>query len=225
MDSSQAKEFMQRERTVASDGYSGFFRQGTKRMMDIGLFLVALPIAVPIITILYVIVRLDGGPGFFGHQRVGRNGRSFKVWKIRTMVLNAEQVLEEYLRNDPEAAAEWSDSFKLARDPRITPLGRFLRETSLDELPQIWNVFKGEMSFVGPRPIVRDELAKYEGREWVYLSSKPGITGLWQVSGRNDVDYRTRVEFDLTYAKTQSLYGDLVILLRTVGVVIGRTGR
>ncbi|MEO0931904.1 MAG: sugar transferase, partial [Pseudomonadota bacterium] len=100
-------------------------------MMDIGLFLVALPIAVPIITILYVIVRLDGGPGFFGHQRVGRNGRSFKVWKIRTMVLNAEQVLEEYLRNDPDAAAEWSDSFKLARDPRITPLGRFLRQTSL----------------------------------------------------------------------------------------------
>jgi lipopolysaccharide/colanic/teichoic acid biosynthesis glycosyltransferase len=141
------------------------------------------------------------------------------------MVVDAEARLAEHLSADPKAAAEWERDRKLTDDPRITQFGRLMRESSLDELPQIFNVLRGEMSFVGPRPVPAAELAKYSGYEWAYKSVKPGITGLWQVSGRNDVDYATRVQMDVRYVRTRSLPGDVGIIVRTAGAVLQRTGR
>ncbi len=204
---------------------NGVYASRVKPVFDIFLALMILPVILPVIAVLYVLTRLDGGPGFFGHKRIGRNGVVFKCWKIRTMVPDAQAVLKRYLAENPEAAAEWERDFKLTNDPRVTRLGKFLRASSLDELPQIWNVLRGEMSFVGPRPVTADELPRYRGYEWSYLSLKPGITGLWQVSGRNDVDYASRVRLDATYATDMTLTGDMSIIARTGMAVINRTGK
>ena len=195
-----------------------------KRLLDIALSIFALPIVVPILVVLYLVASRDGGPGFYGHERLGKGGRLFKCWKIRTMVVDSEERLEEHLRDNPSAAAEWARDHKLRADPRVTRSGRIMRETSLDELPQILNVLRGEMSFVGPRPVPRKEFVKYDGYEWAYLSVKPGITGVWQVSGRNDVDYATRVEMDVQYANSWSVRGDLFIIAKTAAAVLARTG-
>lgn len=196
-----------------------------KRIFDVFLAILLLPSIVPVVLTLWLLTRLDGGQGFFGHWRVGKNGKEFRCWKIRTMVANAEAALEEHLLENPEARAEWERDFKLDNDPRITRLGKFLRKTSLDELPQIWNVVRGEMSFVGARPIVRDELVRYGVHAGTYLSMTPGITGLWQVSGRNDVSYVQRVEMDVLYAETCSLWQDISIIFRTGSSVLMRTGK
>jgi len=196
-----------------------------KRVTDIVLALLLLPVLVPVIAILYLITRRDGGPGFFGHRRVGKDGKVFKCWKIRTMVVGAEQKLQEHLRANPEAAAEWARDYKLENDPRITRIGDFLRRSSLDELPQIWNVLKGEMSFVGPRPIIRTEMHKYAGYQWAYLAVRPGVTGVWQVSGRNDVDYDQRVAMDVDYMSQAGLLFDLGVVVKTAGAVLKRTGK
>ena len=140
------------------------------------------------------------------------------------MVWNADSVLAELLDSDSEARAEWEQCFKLKNDPRITCIGNFLRKTSLDELPQLWNVLKGEMSLVGPRPVVVDELKNYGNDVEYYLTAKPGMTGIWQISGRNDVDYDTRVKMDSWYVKNWSLWSDIVIILKTIPVVFGRNG-
>jgi lipopolysaccharide/colanic/teichoic acid biosynthesis glycosyltransferase len=153
------------------------------------------------------------------------DGKAFKCWKIRTMVHDAETRLRAHLKADPEAAAEWDRDRKLTNDPRITRLGQFLRRTSLDELPQIWNVLRGEMSFVGPRPIVRSELQKYGSFRGAYKTMKPGITGLWQVSGRNDVSYDERVKMDVEYMNNVSFLLDVQIILGTAGAVLSRTGK
>lgn len=197
----------------------------SKVIFDKVMAVLLLPLIAPIIAILYGLTRLDGGPGFFGHARVGRNGETFRCWKIRTMVPNAQAVLARHLARNPAAAAEWARDFKLTDDPRVTPLGRFLRRTSLDELPQIWNVLLGEMSFVGPRPVTAEELSKYQTLAWCYLTIRPGITGLWQISGRNDVSYDERVQLDALYRTTRTFLGDVGILLRTMGAVVGQTGR
>ena len=169
-------------------------------------------------------VTKDGGPAFFGHERIGRNGRAFKCYKFRSMVLNSQEVLKELLAADLQAKAEWEKDFKLKNDPRITTIGHFLRRTSLDELPQLLNVFKGEMSLVGPRPVVQAELERY-GRDVIYyFMTNPGMTGLWQISGRNDVDYATRVYFDAWYVKNWSLWTDIAILFKTISVVTARKG-
>ena len=165
---------------------TGFYSDAGKRMFDVILALLLLPVFAPVILILWSLVRRDGGPGFFGHTRVGQHGKPFKCWKIRSMVVDAENRLLTYLEANPIAAAEWECDHKLTDDPRINRLGRILRKTSLDELPQIWNVLRGEMSFVGPRPVVALELVKYGSSASAYLAQKPGITGVWQVSGRND---------------------------------------
>lgn len=204
---------------------SRIYASSGKRLFDIVLALLLLPVLVPVISGLWAVTRADGGSGFFGHRRIGRNGNSFRCWKVRTMVVGAEEKLKTYLAENPEAAAEWERDHKLTNDPRITRTGNFLRKTSLDELPQIWNVLTGEMSFVGPRPIVRDELAKYGAAADIYLQQKPGITGLWQVSGRNDVSYEERVRFDAEYAARKSLSYDLWLILRTGSSVLGKTGR
>jgi Undecaprenyl-phosphate galactose phosphotransferase WbaP len=200
------------------------YRGGAKRVVDLILSVLMLPILLPVIGILYIVVRVDGGPGFFGHRRVGRNGKTFRCWKVRTMVTDAQERLEELLKNDPEARAEWERDRKLRNDPRVTRLGNFLRKTSLDELPQIWNVLKGEMSLIGPRPVTEPELDMYGGKKWAYLAVRPGITGLWQVSGRNDVSYDERVQLDVDYYNGLSFPSDMRILVLTVGAVLGKTG-
>jgi len=203
----------------------GFYAKGGKRIFDLALAVLLLPLIAPVIAALWLLARRDGGPGFFGHSRIGRNGQVFKCWKVRTMVMGAEERLQAYLAINPTAAAEWARDHKLTNDPRITQFGDFLRKTSLDEPPQIWNVLKGEMSFVGPRPIVRAELSKYGADLGAYLSQKPGITGLWQVSGRNDVSYVERVAMDVDYSLRGSLMFDMELILRTGVSVLGKTGR
>ncbi len=203
----------------------GLYARGGKRVFDLVLAVLLLPLIAPAVAALWLLVRRDGGPGFFGHKRIGLNGQEFKCWKVRTMVMGAEERLQAYLASNPAAAAEWARDHKLSNDPRITRFGNFLRKSSLDELPQIWNVLKGEMSFVGPRPIVRDELPKYGVAAGAYLSQKPGITGLWQVSGRNDVSYTERVAMDVDYSLRGSLVFDMELILRTGVSVLGGTGR
>lgn len=195
-----------------------------KRTMDILGSLAIIILLSPVLLYLYFSVKKDGGNAIYGHPRIGRNGKTFKCLKFRSMVMNSKEVLDELLRTDPEARAEWEKDFKLKNDPRITKIGAFIRKTSLDELPQLFNVLKGEMSLVGPRPIVADELERYQDNVEYYLMAKPGMTGLWQVSGRNDVDYNTRVYFDSWYVKNWSLWNDIAILFKTVNVVLKRDG-
>ena len=196
-----------------------------KALFDLGLGLMLLPVLLPVILVLCVLVAMDGELPIFGHKRIGKDGREFRCWKIRTMVVDAQERLKKHLADNPEAAAEWQQNFKLENDPRITRIGRFLRKSSLDELPQLFNVFRGEMSFVGPRPVVRDELLRYGLHQQVYMSMRPGVTGLWQVSGRNDVAYDQRVSMDVQYAREVSLTEDVRIVAKTVSSVLSLTGK
>lgn len=199
-------------------------RAGAKRLLDIlGAIVLGLVFA-PLMLAIVVLMHREGGSVIFKHRRVGRGGKTFECLKFRTMVPNADHVLRSLLERDPELKAEWLRDHKLRNDPRITHLGRFLRRTSLDELPQLWNVFRGEMSLVGPRPVVREELLRYGRNVRTYLAAKPGITGLWQVTGRNDTDYRRRVVLDTYYVRNQNLLLDLYILVKTTGVVLGGSG-
>lgn len=195
-----------------------------KRLFDVTVSGLALVVASPLLLWIAMQVRKSGNPIFFGHPRCGQHNRTFKCYKFRTMAPNADQLLTDLLSRDPEARAEWERDFKLKNDPRITPIGHFLRRTSLDELPQLWNVFKGEMSLVGPRPVVKAELERYGNQVDYYLEAKPGITGLWQISGRNDVTYEERVYLDAWYVKNWSLFNDIVILFRTIGVILRKDG-
>ena len=174
--------------------------------------------------IAFLIWQRDGAPVLFTHYRVGLDGKLFRCMKFRSMLRSSEQVLADLLRSDPAAREEWARDQKLKDDPRITPIGRFLRRSSLDELPQLLNVLRGEMNLVGPRPITVAELTRYGSVRWHYLSVRPGITGLWQVSGRNDTTYEERVSLDRRYVEQQSLLGDLAILLKTARVVVLREG-
>lgn len=207
----------------SNDG--GVYTNHGKRLFDLVFAILILPFLLPVITILGLLVALDGKSPFFGHKRVGRNGRTFRCWKVRSMVVNADEVLVDYLSQNSEAAAEWRRDFKLTNDPRITRLGRFLRKSSLDELPQIINVLCGNMSFVGPRPVVREELERYGVSKSTYMALNPGITGLWQVSGRNDVSYARRVRLDVHYARNMSFLSDLAIVFMTVKSCLNMTGK
>jgi lipopolysaccharide/colanic/teichoic acid biosynthesis glycosyltransferase len=194
----------------------------SKRIFDIvGALLLALMFS-PLVIVIALVMWLDGGNLIYAHRRVGADGKIFGCLKFRTMVPNAEQVLRNMLEQDAALNDEWLRNHKLRHDPRVTRLGRFLRRTSLDELPQIINVLRGEMSLVGPRPVVREELMRYGRMAAVYLSAKPGITGLWQVTGRNDTDYRRRVALDVYYVRNRTLLLDLIILLKTSRVVLGQ---
>ena len=195
-----------------------------KRIFDIVGATIALIFFSPIMAIIYILLKFTCGKPLFFHLRVGRNGVPFHCYKFRSMVINADQVLIDHLNNNPAAREEWNQTFKLTNDPRITWCGGFLRMTSLDELPQLINVLRGDMSLVGPRPIVHAEIELYADNIGAYYSCRPGVTGLWQVSGRNLVSYERRVELDVLYASKQSLRFDLNILLRTVLVVISRHG-
>jgi lipopolysaccharide/colanic/teichoic acid biosynthesis glycosyltransferase len=173
-----------------------------------------------------VILRITTGRHIiFSHTRVGRGGRDFQCFKFRSMVANSDELLAELLANDPEARAEWERDFKLKNDPRITRFGRFIRRTSLDEFPQIWNVVRGDMSIVGPRPVVRKELDLYYADALQhYLAVKPGLTGMWQISGRNDMEYAERVALDRAYVENWGLWSDSMIVMRTAVAIFRRSG-
>ncbi|PSJ58639.1 sugar transferase [Mesorhizobium soli] len=192
-----------------------------KRAADIAIALCALAIASPIMVIVALILKLsDGGAAIFSHSRIGFGGASFRCYKFRTMVANSDAVLTQHLASNPEAAKEWKEHRKLKSDPRITPFGMLLRKSSIDELPQLFNVLKGEMSCVGPRPIVAEELPRYGPNAADYLSARPGLTGLWQVTGRSRTDYPSRVALDSKYVNNWSLWADAVILVRTIFAVM-----
>src|SRR3982074_2721999 len=196
---------------------SEFFRyRMIKRCCDVFLVLISMPVMLPILGLLSAVVMLSSpGPIFYSHRRIRKSGAFFSMWKFRTMCVNSAEVLEDYLARHPNAHAEWNETHKLRKDPRITPLGGFLRRYSLDELPQMWNVLTGQMSIVGPRPIVAAEVEKYGDSFGCYCRVKPGVTGLWQVSGRSTLSYDKRVALDCEYVERWSLRRDLVILLKT----------
>lgn len=195
-----------------------------KRCFDIAVSACILLLISPIMLILALLVMRDGGSPIYGHTRMGQDGRAFKCLKFRSMIKNSQEVLNQLLASDPEARAEWDKDFKLKNDPRITRVGNFLRKSSLDELPQLFNVLRGDMSLVGPRPVIDEELERYGENKEYYLMAKPGMTGLWQVSGRNNVDYETRVYFDAWYVKNWSLWNDIAIMFKTINVVLKRDG-
>jgi lipopolysaccharide/colanic/teichoic acid biosynthesis glycosyltransferase len=192
-----------------------------KRIFDIVFALLVLTIFSPLYLILIIVVALNSqGPVFYVQKRIGRNYQAFNCIKFRTMVNNADKELENIMEDSAQMRQEFQESFKLKQDPRITKVGQFLRLTSLDELPQFWNVLKGEMSVVGPRPLVPEELPKYGRKINTVLQIKPGITGLWQVSGRNDIPYPKRVQIDVYYANSHNWLMDLWIIYKTIGVIL-----
>jgi len=201
-----------------------YFDLGGKRLLDLLGAVCLLTLIAPVIAVFWVMVRRDGGPGFYGQPRVGRGGRVFTCWKLRSMCVDAEARLAEYIAADPVAAEEWHVSQKLRNDPRITRVGRIIRKYSIDELPQIWNVLIGDMSFIGPRPFMPAQEALYTGDTAGYYAVRPGITGLWQVSSRNESSFAERVNYDARYAREVSLKTDIRICLKTVRVVLKGTG-
>lgn len=202
----------------------GLYDRHVKRALDLVLVILLAPLALPVVALAAALARCDGGPAFYGHQRIGRDGRPFTCWKIRTMHRDAGARLVALLATNPAAALDWELNQKLRHDPRITLAGRVLRRLSIDELPQLWNVLRGDMSLVGPRPVTATELTRYGARRRFYLACRPGMTGLWQVSGRNRLSYEDRVALDQRYAEGVGLLTDLSLMVRTVPVVLGMTG-
>lgn len=200
----------------------GFYSRLLKRPLDIALVLLALPIILPVAIFVLIAVAIDGGSPFYTQTRLGKSGRHFRMWKFRSMVRNADQQLEAFLASNPAARKEWDSTQKLKRDPRITSIGRFIRKSSLDELPQLWNVLRGDMSIVGPRPMMVDQAVQYPGADYYHM--RPGVTGLWQITDRNDSTFAERATFDAQYARTLSLRNDVKILGKTFGVVLRCTG-
>ena len=197
----------------------------TKRLLDILIILCSIPIVLPVMIILGILTKCTSkGPIFYGHKRVGQNGKEIKCWKFRSMCINSQEILEEILATDPVRRAEWEKDRKFIDDPRVTKFGKFLRKTSLDELPQLFNILFGQMSLVGPRPVTEPELVKYGEYKDYVLSVSPGLTGMWQVSGRSDTGYEERISFDTYYIQNWSIWLDIWILIKTVWVVLKGKG-
>ena len=211
-----------RDYAVAGEA-SGFYARFGKRALDLLVILLALPAILPLLMVIGLLVRSDGHPAFFMQERVGRRGKLFRVVKFRTMVPDAEAALQDHLAQDADAAREWHTYQKLRHDPRITPIGRVLRATSLDELPQLWNVAVGEMSLVGPRPMMPSQVSLYPGRHYTLM--RPGITGPWQVSDRNASSFAVRGRFDTEYWADLSFKTDMILLWKTIFAVFSCTGR
>lgn len=198
------------------------YKSHFKRVFDVLFVVAAAPIAAPLVALFALFAALDGASPFYRQRRIGRNGYAFNMLKIRSMVPNAHDRLAHHLAGNPAARAEWDSTQKLKNDPRITLFGKILRKSSLDELPQLWNVLRGDMSIVGPRPIMPEQIHLYPGTE--YYAMRPGLTGLWQVSDRNETTFAERAMYDTAYYQSLSLKSDLSILARTVGVVLRCTG-
>lgn len=193
-----------------------------KRLLDVFVAFLMLVMVTPVILTLAFIIKWDGAPAFYGQPRLGRDGKIFTCWKLRSMQPNADRVLIDLLRNDHEAAIEWARDQKLRKDPRITSIGRVIRKFSFDELPQLWNVLRGDMSLVGPRPMMPEQMISYPGRS--YLLMRPGLTGFWQISDRSNSTFAARAEHDTHYLEEISLHTDVSVLLKTVLVVVRGTG-
>lgn len=200
----------------------GFYRNAGKRMLDVVLVLLAAPAVLPVVVLCALFVMLDGGSPFYGQLRVGRGGKLFKMWKLRTMVPDADRKLRRHLAENPDARVEWEVKQKLTQDPRITRFGMILRRLSLDELPQLWNVLTGDMSLVGPRPMMPDQQPLYPGHAYYLL--RPGLTGPWQVSDRNSSSFAARAGHDDAYEREVTLATDARIMVATVQVVLRATG-
>ena len=209
-------------RTVGGSVRHGLYARIFKRSFDIVAVLATAIFALPVIGLLGLLVSLDGGPVFYSQDRLGRNGRVFRIWKLRSMVIDAERRLEVHLAANPAARLEWDRTQKLRDDPRITRVGRLLRKTSLDELPQIWNIVAGDMSLVGPRPMLPSQAGLYPGR--AYYRLRPGLTGFWQISDRNETSFAGRAAYDTQYFRRMSFVTDVLVLLATVVVVLRGTG-
>jgi exopolysaccharide production protein ExoY len=223
-----AQHDFERPSATVSDGWARarrepLYRRALKRFLDVSFVLMALPIVLPVILVLAAVLKITGNSPFFTQERVGLGGRTFRLWKLRTMVPNAEQRLQDFLQSDEAARREWDAYQKLSHDPRITEFGQFLRKSSLDELPQLWNVLTGDMSLVGPRPMMLDQQELYPGS--AYYALRPGLTGTWQISDRNQSTFAQRAEFDADYERNLTFFKDLKILLATVGVVLRATGK
>jgi Undecaprenyl-phosphate galactose phosphotransferase WbaP len=196
-----------------------------KRAIDLGLCVILVPFLLFLTAIIAACIAVESGfPVFYSQERIGYDGRVFRIWKFRTMVKDAAAILERTLASDPQLRTDWMANQKLCDDPRITRVGKILRKSSLDELPQLWNVIKGEMSLVGPRPIVHEEIAKYSGAYSQYTKTTPGVTGLWQVSGRSRTSYAERVAYDTYYVRNWSVWLDIYLLAKTVGVILTGDG-
>ena len=206
------------KRSISRSIYQNF----VKRLMDVVLVVMSGPLSVLLIAVGAMLTMLDGHRPFYSQKRIGRSGREFRIWKLRTMVPNADEKLEAYLLANPMARVEWDEHQKLASDPRITRIGAVLRKTSLDELPQLWNVLLGDMSIVGPRPMMVEQRSLYPGE--AYYEHRPGITGLWQVSDRHATSFRDRARYDADYHRRISLQTDLSIIWQTIAVVMRGTG-
>ncbi len=197
----------------------------TKRLIDLFLIFISLPIVLPVMIILSILVKMTSkGPVFYGHKRVGKNGKEIKCWKFRSMYNNSQEMLEKILATDPIRKAEWEKDRKFVDDPRVTNFGKFLRKTSLDELPQLFNILIGQMSFVGPRPVTKSEIEKYGESANFVLSVTPGLSGMWQISGRSDTGYEERINLDTYYIQNWSVWLDIWIIIKTVWVVIRGKG-
>lgn len=197
-----------------------------KRTFDIIFSLCVLSFGFPIFLLIALCVKLSSrGPIFYAHERIGRGGQPFACYKFRSMYKDADKRLEELLNLEPTLRKEWETTYKLKNDPRITPIGAFLRKTSFDELPQFWNVLKGDLSVVGPRPVIQQEIEKYFGtKASIILSIRPGLTGIWQVSGRSDTAYSHRIQLDEMYVDRQSLLLDLKLIVKTIPAMIFSKG-
>ncbi len=210
---------------IAKDRKNDQYSLKFKRALDLTLALGTIVVLLPMFLLLgLILVIFQGRPLFIKHKRVGQSGLPFECLKFRTMVTNGDEILKDHLAKSPQAREEWEATRKLKSDPRVTTIGRVLRKSSVDELPQLINVIRGDMSVVGPRPIVQDEV-RYYGDDFTYYTKlKPGLTGLWQVSGRNDVSYRSRVQMDVSYAQQYSLARDVVIIAKTIPAVLRSRG-
>lgn len=196
-----------------------------KRLIDLLLLLISAPVTIPVTIVISIIVKATSkGPVFYGHKRIGKDGHEFKCWKFRSMVIDADKQLEKILAENPEMRAEWEKDRKFTNDPRVTKVGKILRKTSLDEIPQFFNILTGEMSFIGPRPVTTPELEKYADMADFILSVKPGLSGMWQISGRSDTGYEERITLDSYYIQNWSVWLDIWIIIKTIYVVIKGKG-
>ncbi len=222
VDYSEASKHRKSQAITPSMPKVGPYELGLKRLLDIAVVVISIPFVAPLIAFMALWVMRDGGTAFYRQDRVGRGGKIYQMWKLRTMVVDADKALGAYLATCPEAAAEWQLTQKLKKDPRITKVGLFLRKSSLDELPQLWNVLIGDMSLVGPRPMMPDQKDLYPGL--AYYEQRPGITGTWQVSERNEGTFADRARFDTEYVANMSFMTDMKLLCATVSVVTKGTG-